>query len=156
MRWDLIENKTKQICFKFHFLLCCVKVKFILATLHFWLLWEQVMLGGAAPWGSLLGRGRSSGPHLLLLQDSCARQWFGGEKWSLKQTRELVDSGEVLFPGHLSALRFLSKWKSYRDANFQKVPQHGQRFQMIYHLSLGHISFYISTICRYIGRYKYK
>lgn len=46
--------------------------------------------------------------------------------------------------------------KSYRDANCQKVPQHGQCFQMIYHLSLGHISFYISTICRYIGRYKYK
>lgn len=31
-----------------------------------------------------------------------------------------------------------------------------QHFQMIYHLSLGHISFYISTICRYIERYIYK
>lgn len=59
-------------------------------------------------------------------------------------------------PGPPPSLRFFSKWKKVWKCKFPEFLSTEQHFQMTDHLSLGHISFYISTICRYIGRHKYK
>lgn len=111
VKWDL-RFKTKQIRLKLHLLLGCVKLKVILPPIF---LKNDLKTGRAHSWGGVLEFWASSAPFTAQL---CC---FGGEKWSLEQTHELVPTGK--YCSLATSLHWDSSQigKRSRNANFQKV-----------------------------------
>lgn len=108
VKWDL-RFKTKQICLKLHLLLGCVKLKVILPPI-FLKKWSE---NGSC---SFLGRGLGVVGFFCSLYSTAVLFW-----WRKVEPRADTWTGahwEVLFLGHLPALRFLSKQKKVSKCKF--------------------------------------